>query len=105
MRELSSQQEESDTKMFLAARYAFELGFERVNIISIDTDVAVLAVYYQSILDGKIFLEYGTATNVQKFDISSNSLNESLVKALPGIHALSGCDSTSCFSGKGNKLQ
>ena len=58
--ELSSHQEEADTKMFLAARFAFKLGFIKVNIITIDTDVAVLAIYYQLILDGSIYLEYET---------------------------------------------
>ena len=46
--------------MFLAARFAFKLGFIKVNIITIDTDVAVLAICYQLILDGSIYLEYET---------------------------------------------
>ena len=101
---LSSQQEEADTKMFLAAQLAYDLGFAKVNIITIDTDVAILAIYYQSILNGTIFLEYGTSTKVQIYDMSRHSIDESLVRALLGIHALSGCDSTSCFDGKGKVL-
>ena len=102
--ELSSHQEEADAKMFLAARFAFELGFVKVNIQTIDIDVAVLAIYYQSILDGSVYLEYETSTKTQKYNISSHSLDEPLVKSLPGIHSLSGCDSTSCFTGKGKDL-
>ena len=42
--------------MFLTARFAFELGFVKVNIIKIDANVTVLAIYYQSILDGSLIL-------------------------------------------------
>ena len=68
---LSSQKEEADTKMFRCAQFEFHRGFERVNIITIDTDVAIIAIYFQSILDGKIYLEFGTSTRMQLFDISS----------------------------------
>ena len=61
---LYSQQEKADNNIFLATQFAFDLGFERVNIITIDTDVALLALYYQSILKGRIFLEYGTSANI-----------------------------------------
>ena len=54
VRALSSQQEEADTKIFLCAQFAFQLGFERVNVVTIDTDVVLPAVYFQSQLTGKI---------------------------------------------------
>ena len=53
--ELSRHQEEADRKMFLAARFLFELGFVKVNIITIDTDVAV---YYQFITSPFITSQY-----------------------------------------------
>ena len=65
-----SNQEEADTKVFLAVRFSFELGFVKVSIITIDTDVAVLTIYYQSISDGSIYLEYETSTKTQKYNIS-----------------------------------
>ena len=55
---LSSEQEEADTKVFLCAKFAFDIGFERVNIVTVDTDVAILGIYFQSILNGKIYLQY-----------------------------------------------
>ena len=39
VRALSSQQEEADTKIFLCAQFAFQLGSEQVNVATIDTDV------------------------------------------------------------------
>ena len=49
-----------------------------------------------------MFLEYGTGPKAQIFDISSYKPTfENMPKALPGLHALSGCDSTSGFNGIG----
>ena len=101
---LSSQQEEADTKMFLAAQFAFELGFERVNIITIDTDVVVLAIYFQELLNETIYLQYGTSTRTQIYNMSSHTIKPKVAAALPGMHAIRSCDSTSCFEGKGNLL-
>ena len=101
VRALSSQREEADTKIFLCAQFAFQLGFERVNVVTIDTDFVVLAVYFQSQLTGKIYMEYGTAPNLAYYDISLHTFDAQLVQALPGTNALSGCDSTSCFIEKG----
>ena len=47
---LRSYQGEANTKMFLAAQFAIKFGLVKVNIITIDTDVAVLAIYYRSVL-------------------------------------------------------
>ena len=35
------------------------------------------------------------------FNIATNTVDKDLKDALPGLHALTGCDSTSCFSGQG----
>ena len=43
----------------------------------------------------------GTGSKTKIYDISSNSIDYRLQQALPSLHALSGCDSTSCFSGIG----
>ena len=98
---LSSEQEEADTKVFLCAKFAFDNGFERVNIVTVDTDVAILGIYFQSMLNGKIYLQYGTSPATTLYDLPENLSDRSLVQALPGLHAFSGCDTTSCFKGKG----
>ena len=59
---LSSEQEEADTKVFLCAKFAFDIGFERVNIVTVDTDVVILGIYFQSMLNRKIYLQYGTSS-------------------------------------------
>ena len=77
-----------------------QLGFERFNTVTIDTDVVVFADYFQSKLTGKIYMQYGTAPNLAYYNISLHTFDAQLVQALPEIHALSGCDFTSCFIGK-----
>ena len=102
---LSSEQEEADTKVVLCAQFVFDIGFERVNIVTVDTDVAILGMYFQSMLNGKIYLQYGTSSATSsehhQYELSENSLDKSLVQALPGLRAFSGCDTTRCFEGKG----
>ena len=86
--ELSSSQEEGDTKMFLWAQFAGSLGFQSVEIITVDSDVAILSLYFQPFLaDFNIYLKMVSGTKVELSDIKSNTI----ATAFPGIHALSGC--------------
>ena len=43
--ELESEQEEADTKMFLCAVHAESMGFDKVKIVTVDSDVAILCIY------------------------------------------------------------
>ena len=52
-------------------------------------------------LNGKMYLQYGTSSATTLYDLSENSLDRSLAVALLGLHVFSGCDTTSCFEGKG----
>lgn len=90
--ELSSQQQGADTKMFLCSQFALKLGFDRVTIATIDTGVAI---------QRETYLEDGTSTELAMFNVSGNTLEKEIVNVLPGIHAISGWDWTSCFHGKG----
>ena len=44
VQELSSKQEETDTKIFLCAKFAASLGFESASIITFDSDVAIVSI-------------------------------------------------------------
>ena len=44
--ELSRSQEKVDTKMFLCAQFAAGLGLQSVEIITVDSDVAILFLYF-----------------------------------------------------------
>ena len=54
--ELSSQHEEADTKIFLCAKHATRCGFQNIKIVTVDSDVAVLSVYYQNLLQSSSIL-------------------------------------------------
>ena len=83
----------------MCAKFAVSLGFESASIITVDSDVAIFSIYYQHRLDLKLFLQMGTGSKEKIFDIKTNDLSIDIVDALPAVHALSGCDSTSSFSG------
>ena len=96
---LESNQEEADTKVFLCATFAAELGCQKVRIVTVDSDNGILALYYQQKINADLLLEIGTGPNLKIIDISSHDLPVDITDALPGLHATSGCDTTSCFIG------
>ena len=98
--ELCSSQEEADTKIFLAANYS-NIHFPRqtVTIHTVDSDVAILACYYASILANRLYIKIGTGKNERILNVSDTPYEESFLRSLPGLHAFSGCDSTSAFHG------
>ena len=99
--ELQSEREEADTKMFLSAQFASTLGFQSVKIITIDSDVAILALYFASNIKTHIYLQMGTGAKVVVYDITSHTFEHDICEALPGLHYFSGCDTTSSSSGIG----
>ena len=69
---LSSEQEEADAKVFLCAQCAFDIGFGRVSIVTVDTDVAILEMYFRAMLNGKIYPKYRTSSAMMLYDLSEN---------------------------------
>ena len=104
--ELFSQQEEADTRIFLHANHAAQNGHSKIIIRSTDTDVQVLACFYQSIIMADMYLHKGTGTGKHILCINdlTTSLGPEVCNILPGIHALTGCDSVSAFHGHGKKI-
>lgn len=103
LEELCSNQEEADTRMFLHVKQAESHGHGSAVIISEDTDVFVLAVYIASFSSIEIYQKRGTQGKCRYVNISaiSNLLGTCLSKCLLGLHAYTGCDTISSFSGKG----
>lgn len=105
--ELECNHEEADTRMILHARHA---GGTCV-IHSDDTDVFVLLIAHSRHL-GKCYIKKGRGakTRIIELSIVVNNLEKQLdqgidkysfLKALIGVHAITGCDTISSFSGKG----
>ena len=67
--------------MFLCSQFALKLGFDRVSIATIDTDIAI---------QRETYLEDGTSTELAMLNVSGNTLEKAMVNVLPGVHAISG---------------
>ena len=96
--ELSSNQEEADTKVFLAVKLAQEIGCTDAVIYTADSDVAILAMYYSRRLPVNLFVQLGTGSNVRIVDVGNTDWQSELGEAL---HVISDCDLVSAFNGIG----
>lgn len=96
--------EEADTRLILHAAHAATAGHRVVVIRSPDTDVAVLAVAHSwQIPEARLLFLTGAKHRRRYVDVSviARKLGKPFCQALPGFHALTGCDTTSAFCGKG----
>lgn len=99
-------QEEADTRMFLHAADGIKQGYSKLLIRTCDTDVAVLAVSMSRALEcEQLWLAFGSGNTFRYIDATliSEKLGPLKSKALPALHALTGCDVTSSFTGRGKK--
>ena len=103
--ELCSTHEEADTRLLLHAAHASRQGFANVVIRSADTDVAVLALSFSADIAAHLFFRTGVKNRTRVIDMNllSEKHGEAVCRALPGLHALTGCDTTSAFVGRGKK--
>ena len=102
--ELQCDHEEADTRLMLHAKHASS-SYRDIVIHSSDTDVAVIAVALGVQIQANLFFSTGVKNRARVIDIGRirSNLGEELSQALIGFHILTGCDSTSCFYGKGKK--
>lgn len=99
-------QEEADTRMILHAADADQTGIKRTIIRTVDTHVVVLATANtQQITCDELGIAFGAGKHFRYIAVHelAAALGPSKVKALPLFHAFTGCDTTSCFAGKGKK--
>ena len=90
--------------MFLHAADGVMQGLKRIIIKTVDTDVVVLAVSQASMLRcEKQYIAFGAGKFFRYIDTTSiaETLGAQKCKALPAFHALTGCDTTSSFAGRG----
>lgn len=101
---LKSTQEETDSRVVLYCLHARDNGFKFVKVRSPDTDIFFILLHHARILQGiTVLFQTGKGTKRKCIDISTmaESLTPVVCSALLGLHAFSGCDSTSAFRGKG----
>ena len=104
--ELRSNHEEADTRMVLHAAYATRQSPSLIVIQTPDTDVLILAItHFAAIGCQELWLRTGTRDrhrNVPVHVIHKN-LGEAMSLALPALHAITGCDTTSSMADIGKK--
>ena len=107
----SCNHEEADTRLVVHILHALEQGVKRIEVRTVDTDVIVILVgafvaltRAQRLAD--IWIAFGMGKDYRFYSINAifTTLGDSRSRALPVFHALTGCDTTSAFRGKGRKL-
>ena len=103
--ELECSHEEADTRMLLHAQHAANTGQASVIIRSPDTDVAVIACSLASQIQARLIFQTGTAQRMRYLDLTAiaASFGQGVATSLIGMHSMTGCDTTSAFSGRGKK--
>ena len=97
---LASNQEEADGRLILHALDA-DKTYPVVTISANDTDVFILCLAFASYFSS-LMLKSGT-TKVEIIDVKciASSLGFEVCRALVSMHAFTGCDTVSAFSGRG----
>ena len=98
--------EEADTRMMVHVADALGNGHKSIMIQTADTDVVVLAVAVVGALSlEELWVSYGTGKShkVLPAHVFAKALGSSKSRCLPFFHALTGCDTTSFFTGHGKK--
>src|SRR6218665_864726 len=97
--------EEADTRLLLHCLHAGENGSNTMAIRTVDIDVVVLAIAFFSKLQLKVWIHFGVGKNVRLLAIHelSSVLGPDKSAAFPVFHSMTGCDTTSSFSGRGKK--
>lgn len=97
--------EEADTRLLFHAKHAAEVGHAAILLKSSDTDVEVIALHHARNIPAEITIQSGTQAHTRLVNITAlaNDLGHDMCQALPGLHALTGCDTVSALTGRGKK--
>ena len=98
--------EEADTRLLLHVLDGAKSGIKKISIITVDTDVVVIALRHFSSFDiEELWIEFGVGKFRRFFPIHkyAEMMGNNLCRSLTFWHALTGCDTVSSFNGKGKK--
>ena len=68
--ELCSNQQEADTKIFLGAKFVSTRGCNNVSIHTVNSDVAILALYYAPMLSNPSYTKIGAGKNENTLNLT-----------------------------------
>ena len=103
--DLSANHEEADTPLILHANDAIQNNYKRVIVICRDTDVLLLLLYHLGRTETEVWMVSGTSKQPKCYPVHiiASKLDNDILENMLGFHALTGCDTTSSFSGIGKK--
>ena len=98
--------EEDDTRLLLHVADAVKKGHRKLCVRTVDTDDVVLAIAkFNQINPDELWLAFGLKSNFRYIPIHEivGKMDPMTCKALPVIHAFTGCDTVSAFAGRDKK--
>ena len=93
--------------MLLHVRELCRLGYNRITIITCDTDVVVIALYAFWFLNiVELWVEFSSGKDKRwiPLHLYDKALGEELCTALPFWFAFTGCDRVSQFASRGKRI-
>ncbi len=100
---LRAAHEEADTRILLHAVDATTIGYERHIIQCRDTDVLLLLLVFAHLLSPEIWMKAGTAKKPRYIKVHDIKMSNEILNGLLAFHAITGCDTTSQFTGIGKR--
>lgn len=100
---IQSNHEEADIRLILHSKDAHVNGYLRSVLLCRDTDVLGLALGFRDKLTPEIWISSGTSQERTFIPVHSIDLPASVIDNVIAFHAITGCDTTSQFAGKGKK--
>ena len=103
--DLCANHEEADTRIILHTLEAASQGFRKVEVLCRDTDVLLMLIHFCGNIDLQVWMVSGTAKQRKCYPVHqiAEKLSPPIIENILGFHALTGCDTTSSFSGFGKK--
>ena len=98
--------EEADTRILLHLADAVKEGYSKVSIRTVDTDVLVLAVKAAQCLNPtELWVDFGVGKTFRHLVAHemAKALGPDRCVASPMFHVFTGCDTVSCFGGRGKR--
>ena len=91
LNQLSSNQEEADTKVFLATQFAENVGCSDTTIFTVDSDITILATFYVRQINCRLMVHIGVGSNMRILVMGTSKSSDGVLETLPALHAISGC--------------
>ena len=98
--------EEADTRIILHLEDAVKEGNTKFSTRTVDTDVVVLALTsVQRLKNAEIWVDFAVGKSIRFLAAHemARTLGHDRCMALPMFHAFTGCDTVSCFAGRGKR--